>query len=70
MRNHVYQMQKASKEPLDSCEETILNETGGRPVGDVLCEKAAAHAGEERPQFNITVGLVEITKAATATTAV
>ena len=69
MRNLVYQMQKASKEPLDSCEETILNETGGRPVGDVLCEKAAAHAGEERPQFNITVGW-EITEAAIATTTV
>ncbi len=48
-------MQKASMEPLDSCEESILNETGGRPVGDELCAKAAKHAGDNREQFNITV---------------
>ncbi len=56
-------MQKASKEPLDSCEETILNETGGRPVGDELCSKAAAHAGANRQQFNITVSTITTTTA-------
>ena len=50
-------MQKASRTPLDSCEETILNELGGRPVGDALCEKAARLAPAQNQFDNIRVSL-------------